>query len=179
MEFVSPIRDVQLIKEIKQILKEHSSRDYVLFVLGINTGLKVSTLLSLKIDQLVDESGQVRRFLDVEDLSVYINDQVKEALNYHMEKKKPDRQSYLFASPKTDGPITRQQAYRVINEVGKRVGIQDPIGTHTLRKTFGYHAYTQGIAISLIQKRFHHHSSAETKKYIAIDHHPQKIDVNL
>nr|MBA5588272.1 YitT family protein [Anaerobacillus isosaccharinicus]QOY38590.1 YitT family protein [Anaerobacillus isosaccharinicus] len=73
----------------------------------------------------------------------------------------------MFKSKKGDFPITRQQAYRIINKVAKEVGIDSKIGTHTLRKTFGYHAYRGGIAVSLLQQIFHHSSKGETmKKFI-------------
>lgn len=89
---------------------------------------------------------------------------------------------YLFKSRKYDKPITRQQAYRIINSAAKEVGIQERIGTHTIRKTFGYHAYQKGIAISLIQSVYGHSSTTETLRYIGIDkqdRQPIKIDVNL
>lgn len=179
MEFVNPIKNVQDIQLMKAVLKGRSSRDFVLFVLGINTGLKISTLLSLKVNQLVEESGAIQSFLLIEGQKIYINDQVKAALSFHLEQTEPPLDSYLFKSPKSDAPITRQQAYRVINEAARKVGIADQIGTHTLRKTFGYHAYLKGVAISLIQERFHHASPSETFRYIGMDERDQKIDVNL
>lgn len=179
MEYVNPIKSIRKINSIKKNLKERSSRDYVLFVLGINTGLKVSTLLSLKISQLVKEDGAIESFLLIDDQKIYINDQVKAALGFHLHHTAPPRDSYLFQSPKSGLPITRQQAYRVINEAARKAGINDQIGTHTLRKTFGYHAYKKGIAISLIQSRFHQQSPSDTLRYIGMDDTDQRIDVNL
>lgn len=179
MEYVNPIKSIRKINSIKKNLKERSSRDYVLFVLGINTGLKVSTLLSMKISQLVKEDGAIESFLLIDDQKIYINDQVKAALGFHLHHTAPPRDSYLFQSPKSGLPITRQQAYRVINEAARKAGINDQIGTHTLRKTFGYHAYKKGIAISLIQARFHQQSPSDTLRYIGMDDTDQRIDVNL
>ena len=93
-----------------------------------------------------------------------------------------EESDYLFKSRKNNNPITRQQAYRIINQAAREVGIEGNIGTHTLRKTFGYHAYRKGIAISILTKLFHHQSSAETLRYIGIDkneNYPIKVDVNL
>ena len=91
--------------------------------------------------------------------------------------------AYLFKSKKNDLPITRQQAYRIINNAAKEVGIIENVGMHTLRKTFGYHAYQKGVAISIIKRIFNQHSTAETLKYIGIDKSenspPIKVDVNL
>ena len=66
------------------------------------------------------------------------------------------------------GFLMRQQAYKIINDVAKSVGIKEKIGTHTLRKTFGYHAYNNGYEITLIQKLFNHSSPAVTLRYIGI-----------
>ncbi len=179
MEYVNPIKNLHEIQLIKEILKKQSSRDFVLFVLGINTGLKVNTLLSLKINQLVDESGTILSFLHVDNQTIYLNDQVKSALTFHLKQNTTTIDDYLFKSPKSELPISRQHAYRVINDAARKAGISDQIGTHTLRKTFGYHAYIKGIAISLIQARFHHASPSETFRYIGMDATDQKIDVNL
>jgi len=64
--------------------------------------------------------------------------------------------------------LLRQQAYRVLNDVAKCVGIKEKIGTHTLRKTFGYHAYNNGYDIAIIQKLFNHSSPSTTLRYIGI-----------
>ena len=56
----------------------------------------------------------------------------------------------------------------IINDVAKSIGIKDKIGTHTLRKTFGYHAYNNGYDITLIQKLFNHSTPAITLRYIGI-----------
>ncbi|OLN23934.1 site-specific integrase [Domibacillus antri] len=179
MEYVNPIKNIHEIKLIKKLLKKQSSRDYVLFVLGINTGLKINMLLSLKMDQLVDDSGEILSFLHIDNQRIYLNDQVKTALRFHLEQNNPPLNSYLFKSPKSESPISRQHAYRVINDAARKAGISDQIGTHTLRKTFGYHAYIKGVAISLIQERFHHACPSDTFRYIGMDDTDQKIDVNL
>ena len=62
----------------------------------------------------------------------------------------------------------RQQAYKIINNVAKSVEIKEKIGTHTLKKTFGYHAYNNGYDITLIQKLFNHSSQSVTLRYIGI-----------
>lgn len=187
MEFVSPIKDINKINKIKTILKEKSKRDFLLFVLGINTGLRISELLSLKIADVWDKSLP-KEFLIVENdkdsliKTIYLNCKVRQALIDYINSIDFDDAHYLFKSKKNNNPISRQQAYRIINTAAKEAGIGDRIGTHTLRKTFGYHAYLKGIAISVIKDRFNHTSPAETLRYIDIsemDENQLKIDVNL
>ena len=62
----------------------------------------------------------------------------------------------------------RQRAYWILNEAARSIGIKEKIGTHTLRKTFGYHAYKNGYDIEIIQKLFNHSSPSITLRYIGI-----------
>lgn len=185
MEYVDAIRDTGKIKAIKKLLKEQSPRDYLLFVLGINTGLKISEILTIKWSDIVNENGSVKNFIDrdsEQEIPIYLNAKVKNAISNYLSSISIDYSNYVFKSSKTNDPITRQQAYRIINKAAKKVGIEGNIGTHSMRKTFGYHAYKKGIAIALLQKIFHHTSSSETLKYLGIKKEEKiktEIDVNL
>ncbi|ADC52311.1 integrase (plasmid) [Alkalihalophilus pseudofirmus OF4] len=187
MEYVDPIKDIEKINEIKKKLEDKSDRDLLLFVLGINTGIRVSDLLKLKVGDVWDE-GNPKEFLCILDdknferKAYYLNTKVKIALNNYLFNLEYQLDDFLFRSKKQNQPITRQQAYRIINNAAKEVGISGNIGTHTLRKTFGYHAYRKGIAISLLKSIYNHTTPAETLRYIGIDkneEHHIKIDVNL
>lgn len=187
MEFVKPIKNLDDIKAIKKILKRHSQRDLLFFVLGINTGLRISDLLSLRVQDVWDGT-KTRKFLLIKDFhtgiekAFYLNRSVERELKTYLALVDLDQEDYLFKSKKNKNPITRQQAYRIVNQAAKDAGMTGKIGTHTLRKTFGYHAYRKGIAISFIAKIFNHHSSSETLRYIGIDKHEKhlvKVDVNL
>ncbi|MFD1676865.1 tyrosine-type recombinase/integrase [Alicyclobacillus fodiniaquatilis] len=70
------------------------------------------------------------------------------------------------------------QAWKALNKAAKTVGIKERIGTHTLRKTFAYHAYKQGQDITLIQKLLNHSAPSVTLRYIGITQ-DQMDDVNL
>jgi len=48
------------------------------------------------------------------------------------------------------------------------IGIKERIGTHTLRKTFGYFAFTKGVDITRIQQLFNHSAPSVTLAYIGI-----------
>ena len=187
MEYVDPIKDVESINQIKANLLKQSKRDFLLFVFGINTGIRVSDLLSLKVEDVCDGT-KIKDFLIRKDEksekehAVYINNNVKRALEGYLQQAERKGADYLFKSKKNDLPITRQQAYRIINQAARDVGIPGKIGTHTLRKTFGYHAYRKGIAISILMDIYHHHTPAETLRYIGVDKGGKgfvKVDVNL
>lgn len=187
MEYVEPIRDIKKIQEMKKILRKSSERDLLLFVLGINTGIKISDLLRLTVEEVWD-GQQVREFLILKDRksgeqkAYYLNHSVSKVLYGYLQQGNLEAKDYLFASKKQGLPISRQQAYRIINRAAKEVGIEGKIGTHTLRKTFGYHAFRKGVAISILMKIFNHHSPKETLHYIGVAEEEQKlikVDVNL
>ncbi|UTR13217.1 tyrosine-type recombinase/integrase [Salipaludibacillus sp. LMS25] len=180
MEYVHPIKDVRKIRLMKKLLKLRSTRDHLLFVLGINTGLRISDMLPLTFGDMLNEKEKLTAFITIRGNTIFLNANVKEALKLHLAHTAYTREDYLFRSKKGSAPITRQQAYRMIHEVARQAGIKENIGTHTLRKTFGYHAYRKGVAISLIQQRFHQSTPAETRKYIDVDRFdPIELDVNL
>ncbi|WP_077620714.1 tyrosine-type recombinase/integrase [Bacillus sinesaloumensis] len=187
MEFVDPIKEIADIKAMKEVLRQHSQRDLLFFVFGINTGMRVSDLLSLKVSDIRD-GNEIKEFVtikgsqDDEIAEFYINNSVKTELSKYLSQVNLEESDYLFKSKKNNNPITRQQAYRIINQAAKDVGIPGKIGTHTLRKTFGYHAYRKGIAVSILSKVYHHQTSAETLHYIGIEKNEKyviKVDVNL
>ena len=172
MEFVEPIRDRKKIEAMKKVLRGSSLRDHVLFTLGINSGLRVSDLLKLKVSDVLDEKGRVKDRITVREKKTGktktfpFSDTVIKALKEYLLGTLPDMA--LFPSRKGGGPITRQQAYRIVNDAAKTVGIKDKIGTHTLRKTFGYHAYIAGVDVTRIQSLLNHASPKETLRYIGI-----------
>ncbi|NOU99485.1 tyrosine-type recombinase/integrase [Paenibacillus sp. LMG 31457] len=178
MEFVQPIRDKNQINTMKKILKSASLRDYCLFTLGINSGLRISDLLKLKVSDVIDISGEIKERIYIREkktnkvkdfpISKVANEALKE---YLTNRKDLSYDEPLFISRKQytgKASLQRDQAYKIINNAAKSIGIKDRIGTHTLRKTFGYHAYQSGVDITLIQKLLNHSASSTTLRYIGI-----------
>ena len=174
MQFVQPIRDRKKIDQIKKLLKDKSKRDYVLFVLGINSGLRVSDLLSLKVSDVRNVQGDIRDRITIREKKTGkakdfpIGKTSQKALKEYFSSCTLEDDQPLFPSRKGNGSLGRSQAYRIINGVARVVGIDEQIGTHTLRKTFGYHAYRMGMDLSVIQKLLNHSSPSITLAYIGI-----------
>ncbi|MDN4073642.1 site-specific integrase [Fictibacillus terranigra] len=165
---VQPIRDKKHIERIKKALH---GRDRLLFILGINFGLRISDLLTLKVKDLrgkryltiiESKTGKQRRI----DFSDSVIREVKTL--------EGSPEDYVFASREgVNKPISRQQAWNIINAAVERAGLTEKIGklgTHSLRKTFGYHAYNsgKGVDLSLLMEVFGHSSQKITLRYIGI-----------
>ena len=175
MEFVEPIRDRKKITAMKRYLKGVRLRDWCLFTVGINSGLRISDLLNLKICDILDENGKVKVRLSVREKKTGkmkkfpISDTARKCLEEYLRfRKYYQANDPLFPSRKGNGSIKRNQAYKILSEAAHAVGIKDNIGTHSMRKTFGYHAYKTGIDISILQKIFNHSCPSITLRYIGI-----------
>ena len=175
MNTVEPIKDIRQIEGMKKVLRGQSPRDWLLFVLGINSALRVSDLLRLRQSDVYDDRGRVLESLRIresktnKEKSFRLNASAKKTLEEYACSVGHHPEAYLFLSRNGDNkPISRGQAWLIINGAAKVVGITQPIGTHTLRKTFGYHAYKGGTAIELIMVALNHSSIASTKRYIGI-----------
>jgi len=77
----------------------------------------------------------------------------------------------MFFSTKSNDytrSIRRGQAWKFITAICQQVGLQGNFGTHSLRKTWGYHARMQGVDLALIMYKLNHESIACTKRYLGI-----------
>ena len=168
IEIVEPIRDKKKIDSIKRYLKGKNIRDYVMFVLGVNSGLRISDLLNLQVEDVRGKDRITLREKKTGKTKDFpLSDSSQKILDDYLRTKSLTT-GPLFPSRKGTAAISRVQAYLIINEAAKAVGIKDAIGTHTLRKTFGYWAYQQGIDITRIQQLLNHSSPGITLRYIGI-----------
>jgi len=187
MNEVGAIKSKKQIEKIKAVLKGKSYRDYLMFAVGINTGLRISDLLSLTFRDVLNEDGSIQESIKIKEQKTgktkvfYINDTVKKSLVEYMKSNEYSLDDYLFASRKGDNkPISRIQAYRILNDACFQAKISGSIGCHTMRKTFGYWAYKQGIDITLLMKIFNHSTPSITLRYIGIEQEDiNNVYVNL
>jgi integrase len=166
MEIVQPIKNKRHINAMKNALH---GRDKLLFIFGINSGLRISDILNVKVGDLRGkDSLTIREKKTGKTKTFRFNTAIKQAIKEAIPSDAPDS-DYVFKSRKGGNkPITRVQAYRILNAAAERAGINVEIGTHTLRKTFGYHAYKAGVDVTLLQSIFNHSSQAYTLRYIGI-----------
>lgn len=161
MNITEPIRKLSEIQALKNNLTR--DRDKILFTLGINTGLRVSDLIKLKVSD-VKPIMTVQEKKTGKTKSFQLSDCVYQQL---VEYIKDLDSEWLFPSRKGNRPITTVQAWRIINEASVKAGLEH-IGTHSMRKTFGYHLFKKGVPLELIQKALNHSSQAITMLYIGI-----------
>ncbi|WP_299090371.1 site-specific integrase [uncultured Metabacillus sp.] len=167
MNLVQPIRDKDTIEEIKDYLKEKNYRNYILFMLGINTGLRISDILRLRVRDVEGWYITIREKKTKKFKRIKITSDLKKDLRNYVKDK--GKNEFLIKSREgKNKPITRGMAYIILQEVAQEFQLES-IGTHSLRKTFGYWFYKQFKDVAALQKLFNHTDPKETLRYIGIE----------
>ncbi|MFA7057280.1 MAG: tyrosine-type recombinase/integrase [Candidatus Cloacimonadales bacterium] len=166
----------------KLMKKEGKLKELVLFEIGIKTGLRISDILKLTWNDVYSEFGENPTFRQSivitekktgKSKQFRLSDSVKESVNQLIGLDNPQKTTFIFISDSNSvtaskSAWTRQYVWQFLNDYGYRSGIKEKIGTHTMRKTFGYHAYKNGVDLSLLMRIFNHSSQTVTLRYIGI-----------
>lgn len=168
MNFVEPIRDTNTLENMCNYLKKNNKRNYILFLMGIYTGLRISDILIFKIKDIKDKRYiTIREKKTQKQKIIEINPLLKKELDEYVKDKDPD--DYLIKSRVNyNQPISRYMAYKILRNLGEKFKVSN-LGTHTMRKTFGYHYYKKTGDVVTLQKIFNHSSPAITLHYIGIE----------
>jgi len=166
MNTVEPIKDLDVVSEILSYFEKENKRDYMLIFLGFNTGLRISDLLKLKTYEVRDkEFIYIREQKTKKERKIPILPHVKQEIDRYLLE--IQNQKYLFKGKYSDLPITRFRAYQILKLVQRKWQLQS-LGTHTLRKTFGYHFYKSTNDIATLMVILNHDRESMTLKYIGM-----------
>ncbi len=194
MNTAQPIKSTEDLQKIKAYYKtvHPHPRNYLLIITGLNTALRISDILSLKWGDVYElgtgaGKGQIKMHIYIKekktgkDACIFINQNIKDALYAYYQslleqKEQPQAEDFIFTGQKGENlPITRVQAFRIIKEAAKYCDLEGTISCHSLRKTFGYHAWKQGTSPALLMHIYHHSSYQVTKCYLGIDQDEQDL----
>lgn len=171
---VEPIRDKRKIKHMYKYLVSKDDKYGLLFKFGLNTGLRISDIISLKVRDVVNKDGKFHDYLVLKEKKtgkekkIKLNNSLREEIETYLKKQKLSTECFIFPSSKGTY-IGRVQAYRVLKEASNIVGIEN-FGTHSLRKTWGYWTYKiSKYNIGLIMDTFNHSSQSITLRYIGVN----------
>ena len=165
MGWVSPIKDDETLEKFKQALRKVDDKYYIMFEIGIGSGLLLQDILLLKNKDVYKKKSlevsigihKVKRTYD-------IPKDVQNVINSFVEGKDPEA-FLILGHASSPEALSREQAYRVFKSVGKTVGLSS-IGAQTMRKTFAWRYYKETGDINYLQQLFNHASPAITYRYI-------------
>lgn len=185
-----PIKNIEDIDRISQyLISNQRYRDNMLFIVGINFGLRISDLLQLRFTQLINDDLSFKTTFPILEKKtrntrkvqrnryISINDAVMDAVTLYLQHTRCKLDDYLFRSESNRGsnqnkPMSRMSADRILKGIAEALCLDNKMATHTLRKTFAYHQMVMSNndprKLLLLQKIFGHSSAAQTLDYIGI-----------
>lgn len=173
MSTTQPIREYADIRKFKNYFLERGEyRDYMLVSVCLNTALRICDVISLKWTDILNDDNTFKKHIRLYEkktgkfTEIYINNETKKAVNLFI-KKDNIRSEYMFTSKK-GGHISRHRAFEIITKASKNAGLSYPISCHSLRKTFGYHAWKKGTQPAVLMQIYNHSSYEITKRYLGI-----------
>ena len=168
MATVQPIKNIEDIERIKKSLH---GRDRLLFVFGINSNLRISDILTLKVGDVRNKTHLTIKEDKTEKTKTFkFNKAIQDAVHELITTCQVDDQDWLFPSKRNrNNPLDRIQAYKILKNASDKVGLNINFGTHTMRKTWAYHRYINGASLPELMKALNHSSQRETLRYIGIE----------
>ncbi len=179
MDTVEPIRDKRDIEAMKKYLRDKNMKYYIMFVTGINLGLRISEILKMDVDDV--KGRRTRKFRQPKtgkEITVAYNAELLRDYKEFCLHRAPG-EALIPTRNNEYKPISRDMAYKVLREAAEHIGLSN-IGTHSMRKTCGYHFYKKTKDIATLQIWFNHSSPLTTLRYIGItSEHVQNAMINF
>ena len=165
MNWVAPIKDEETLEKFKEKLREMDDKYYIMFEIGVGTGLQLQEILKFKNKDIRDKdfieasigTKNIRR-------TFRIPDDLKKIIHDYTEGKDPDA-FLILGHASSPAALSREQAYRAFKSAGKSMGLTS-IGAQTMRKTFAWRYYKATGDIYYLQNLLNHASPSTTYRYI-------------
>lgn len=180
MSTTRPIRDLSELQELEDYYykKKPNLRNYALICLGVNTTLRISDLLCLKWKDVYTFSKKEFKYhLTVteqktkKETRIALNNNAIQALQlYQKSLSEIHEDMYLFPGrSRNNAPLSRSQAFRIIRNASDELHLEKGVSCHSMRKTFGYHAWKCGTPPAVLMEIYNHSSYKITKRYLGIE----------
>ena len=175
MAATQPIRNKKEIRALTGYYRKRGQiRNHVLIVLALHSALRIGDLLRLRWEDVYDFERQcVKSCLDLVEQKtgkskvIALHPNVAGALTLYALSNAIEG-NFLILNPRTGRAISRIQAYRIIRAASEALALIGRVSCHSLRKTFGYHAWKSGVDLVLIMEIYNHSSLAMTRRYLGI-----------
>ncbi len=170
MNYVEPIRKKKDIKSIESYLSKSSKRDRLIFVFGINTGLRISDILALDVSDVKEKTYiSIKEKKTGKYKKIPLNNKLRKLTKEYLKDYSLIKSNTPLFLGEKGKRLHRSIVYRFLNEAAQVLKLNiGAVGTHTMRKTFGYHHYKQFNNIALLQNILNHSSPSITLRYIGI-----------
>ncbi len=179
MSTTQPIKDLKDLENLKNyyLKTQPNLRNYTMICVGVNTALRIGDILSLQWKDVYNFQKQTfhthlthTEAKTGKHTCIAINQNMHHALNLYFQSL-PSLlpENYIFHSKTPQTPLSRSQAFRIVKQACSDLHLSEHISCHSLRKTFGYHAWVSGVNPAILMVIYNHTSFANTKRYLGIE----------
>lgn len=190
MGTTQPIKSIRELDALKDyyLTKKPNYRNYALICTGVNTALRIGDMLNLTWNDVYDfHTESFRRHIVVREHKtgkenrIAPNSSVLNGLEIYKNSLSAVLPSdFIFSGRNAGQPLSRVQAFRIIKQACNELHLPDNISCHSLRKTFGYHAWVSGTNPAVLMVIYNHSSFQITKRYLGIDQDDKdKVYLNM
>jgi len=195
---VQPIHEREAVERMFRVAAEHDQKTglypfswELLLLIGFNTGMRISDLLLLRVRDVRRENGEVHYTAKKTGkfTYAYLDTQARRTARMLTDGRGEDE--WLFPSRERvrqgkehgwqreegDYPITPARAYQVIREIARQARVSEKVGTHTMRKTFGWFVYEETGDVRKVMQLLRHDSMESTLRYIGAEQEDLKQTV--
>lgn len=169
---MKPIKDQEVELDLIKYLRFNDERIYMFYLMLRYTAFRASDILPLKVrdiqgDYIVIKEKKTEKRINKEARKVLIHEDLKEELKEYIKGK--HSWEVLFPSHKgTNKSLSYTQAYRILKEASKVIGIED-FGTHSGRKTCAYYIYKESGDLNEVKTFLMHEDNRDTIRYVGIE----------
>lgn len=164
---VDAVKSKSSFNRVSKYFKSMSLTIFCIWLIGTYVGLRISDILSLNVSDVKNKliitikekkTKKVKQFI--------LNKKIRKFIKKLVKGRNDLEPLFLGVRGKR---LNRRQFYRVLKQASEVLKLQIKIGTHTMRKTFGYFHYKQYKDVAILQKIFNHSSPSITLRYIGIE----------
>jgi integrase len=170
MNFVEPIRNLGQLHDIEDWLKKYNVKYFIMFEVGVYSGLRISDILPLRVEDVWHKTHiKVREKKTGKYKAFIINPELKAVLDPYCKGRRQGE--FLVPSDEKfprQKPVSKKRAYQVLRRAGEENKLPG-LGTHSMRKTFGYHYYKKYKDVAELMRLFNHSAPSVTLRYIGIE----------
>jgi integrase len=172
---VEPIKSKKHIQTIKKLLAD-KPLDYALFTVGINTNLRASDLLRIKAGQVKGLNPNDEIVLNEKktkkERRINLNKACILAIKRLLASREYSDKDYLFTGQR--GVLTVPTVNAKVKAWCRAINLKGNYGSHTLRKTWGYHQRVSfGTDLPTLMECFNHSTQKQTLAYLCVQ--PEEI----
>lgn len=167
---VYPIFKKEEQNKIELYLQSKSKRNYLIWILGTHTGLRISDILNLKVENVQGNYINITEQKTNKIKNIKISTKLKSIIKNYINETNLNKKDVLFTSRQSNGKaMTVRRVQQIIKKIAEIVGIEENINTHSMRKTFAFNLYKlSGNSIALVMEALNHSSERITLKYLCI-----------